>query len=521
MNGGLTPTKGEGSPVLSGAAVLNADHLVKDIGTRAVSGGFVTIAAQAAKVVLNLAAAAVLARLLSPKEFGLVGMVLGITGLVGLFKELGLSTATVQRDTITQQQVSNLFWVNVIVSGLLTVISFGIAPWAARFYHDPRVAGIMMVLSLTFVLTGSTVQHQALLARQMRFRVIAMIDVTSMFVGFAFACGLAKLGFSYWSLVAQQLVYAVSSLLLTWFYSKWRPSLPSRNSGVLPMLSFGAHLTLADFIGLLMINSDAVLIGRVFGAEPLGLYTRANVLLQRPLQQIYIPINSVLTPVLSRLQSDSERYRRSFLRAYTAMALITFSFAALCLALASPMVLVILGPKWEGVIPLFSAFSVAAIALPLSDAANWLFQSQGRGREQLRNHTIIGIVSLSSYVIGLHWGLLGVVIAIAIATTAIRMPVVYYFAGRVGPVCTRDLWMAFLSHSPCWGAVYLSAFLAQMMMKNASPIIQLIVCVPVGLAGGAVLLLAFRRPRESVFYLWHTIRNVFKKESHESNSYGS
>src|SRR5262252_5066072 len=144
----------------------------------------------------------------------------------------------------------------------------------------------------------------------------------------------------------------------------------------------------ADFIGLLLINSDSVLIGRFLGAEPLGLYTRANVLLQRPLQQLLIPINSVLTPVLSRLQNDSERYRRSFMRAYETMALVIFSFAAICLALSTPLVLVILGQKWRGVIPLFSAFAVVAIALPMSDAAVWLFQSQGRGKEQLRNHAI-------------------------------------------------------------------------------------------------------------------------------------
>jgi len=512
MSGVPAPTRGENSSVPSRPGVLDADHLVKDIGTRAVSGGLVTIAAQAAKFVLNFAAAAVLARLLSPKEFGLVGMVLGITGLVGLFKELGLSTATVQRDTITQQQVSNLFWINVFISGFLTLLSFGLAQPVARFYHDPRVAGIMMVLSLTFVLTGSTVQHQALLTRQMRFRVIAMIEVTSMFVGLAAACFLAQFGFGYWALVAQQMVYAIASLLLTWFTSKWRPSMPSRYSGVRPMLSFGAHLTLADFLGLLMINSDAVLIGRVFGAEPLGLYTRANVLLQRPLQQIYIPINSVLTPVLSRLQNDSERYRRSFLRAYETMALITFSFAAICLALATPMVLVILGPKWSGVIPLFSAFAVAAIALPLSDAANWLFQSQGRGREQLRNHALIGIVGLTSYIIGLHWGLLGVVVAIAIATTVVRLPIAFYFAGRSGPVGTLDLWMAFLSHLPCWGAVYLATALAQMTMKDAAPIVQLLVCVPIGLAGGTLLFLVFRRPRESAFYVWHIVRNSLLRQ---------
>jgi O-antigen/teichoic acid export membrane protein len=487
--------------------VLSADHLVHDIRARAISGGFVTVSAQAAKFVLNLTAAAILARLLTPREFGLVGMVLGVTGLVGLFKELGLSTATVQRETITQQQVSNLFWVNVAVSGMLTVISFGLSPWIARFYHDPRVTGIMMALSLTFVLTGSTVQHQALLTRQMRFRALAVIEVTSMLAGFTTACCLAKFGFAYWALVAQQMVSAAASFVLIWYTSGWRPSMPKRHSGVRPMLSFGAHLTIADFIGLSLINSDSVLIGRVFGAEPLGLYTRASVLLARPLQQLSIPINAVLIPVLSRMQSDSERYRRIFIRTYEALALIFFSLAAMCLALARPLVLVILGPKWSGVIPLFSAFAIVAVSSPLAEVAVWLFQSQGRGREQLHNHALGGAVTLASYIIGLHWGPLGVIVALAFTSMAIRMPIVYYIAGRRGPVTTRDLWKAFFSHLPCWGTVYLATALGQMMLKDAAPIVQLLVCGPIGFGAGAVLVLMFRRPRESASYAWNTVRS--------------
>ena len=503
------------SAAVSETEHLRTDHLLHDIGTRAISGGLVTVGAQGAKFVLNLTAAAVLARLLTPREFGLVGMVLAITGLVGLFKELGLSTATVQRDIITQQQVSNLFWINVFVSGFLTVISFGLAPLMASFYHDPRVTGIMMVLSLSFLLTGSAVQHQALLTRQMRFRAIAVIEVISMLVGFVSACWLAKLGFGYWALVTQQVVTAATSFVLTWHTSGWRPDRPKGNSGVRPMLSFGAHLTIADFVGLLLMNSDSILIGRVFGAEPLGLYTRASVLLARPLQQISMPINAVITPVLSRLVSDSERYRRTFIRTYDTLALIFFSLAALCLALARPLVLVILGPKWSGVIPLFSAFAIVAVSAPLAEVALWLFQSQGRGREQLYNHALGGSVTLAAYVIGLHWGPLGVIVALGITSMAIRMPMVYYFAGRRGPVTTGDLWMAFLSHLPCWATVYLATTLGQMLLKDAAPVVQLLVCGPFGLGAGVVLVLMLRRPRQSASYAWNTFRNaVVRQRSH-------
>lgn len=510
----VLPGNGDGVGVVSKPQIehFRTDHLLENIGHRAVSGGFATVGAQAAKFILNLTAAAVLARLLSPREFGLVGMVLGVTGLVGVFKELGLSTATVQRETITQQQVSNLFWINVALSGILAVFSIFLAPLVAWFYRDPRVAGIMLALSLTFLLTGSTVQHQALLTRQMRFRTLAVVDVTAILIGFTTACVLAWFGFAYWALVAQQLIYAATGLVLTWFASGWRPSMPKGNSGVRPMVRFGAHLTVADLIGRLSINTDSILIGRFFGAIPLGLYTRANVLLARPLDQVLTPISAVLIPVLSRLHADPQRYRRTFLRAYDALALVTFPFAAMCLVLSKPLVLVVLGPKWTSVIPLFSAFALVAISSPLSMVASWIFESQGRGRDQLRNHTLAGAVTVGSFVVGLHWGPLGMILALAFTSLVIRLPIVYYLAGRSGPVSTSDLWLGFFSNLPCWGAVYLTTTLAFMTVEQAAPLVQLLVCVPAGLGAGAALIFLFRRPRASASYAWNTVKSSLVRQ---------
>ncbi len=508
--GGSVETRRDDLATSSEAEHFRTDHLLENIGHRAVSGGFVTVGAQAAKFLLNFLAAAILARLLSPKDFGLVGMVLAVTALVGVFSQLGLSIATIQRDTITQPQVSNLFWINVGFSGVLAALSVGLAPLTARFYHDPRVTGIMLALSITFLLVGSTVQHQALLTRQMRFQALALIDVTSIAVGFALACCLAWFGFAYWALVAQQLATATCSLVMTWLTSGWRPHLPARNSGVKPLVSFGAHLSLADFVGQFSANTDSILLGRFFGAEPLGLYTRANVLLARPIQQLITPVNNVLIPVLSRLQFDPERYRRSYMRAYDTLALIVFSFAAMCLALARPLVLVILGPKWTGVIPLFAVFTLVAVSGPLSSICSWIYESQGRGQDQLFNHTAAGVVTIISYLLGLRWGPLGVVTSLAITSLLIRLPIVYYIAGRRGPVRTRDLWMGFLSHLPCWGAVVLTTSLADKAVAHAAPIVQLLVCIPVGIGAGAALILLFPRPRQSAFFAGSKFKNALK-----------
>ena len=279
---------------------LRTDHLVQNLGERALSGGVVTFSAQGIKFFLNLTSAAVLARLLSPTDFGIVGMVLAITGLLALFKDAGLSTATIQRERVTQDQVSNLFWLNIVFGALVCLANIAVAPLVAWFYHDPRLTHIMWALSLTFVITGSTVQHQALLTRQMRFKALAVIDVTSMLAGVILGAGLALLGFEYWALVGMQLCVAVVTLVLTWMVSGWSPTPPTRHSGVRSLVSFGFHLTVADLVACFTANADSILIGRTFGASVLGLYSRASVLLRRPISQVVTPVDAVLVPVLSR-----------------------------------------------------------------------------------------------------------------------------------------------------------------------------------------------------------------------------
>ena len=477
---------------------LRTDHLVRDLGERARSGGVVTFGAQGIKFVVNLASAAVLARLLNPTDFGVVGMVLAITGLLALFKDAGLSTATIQREQVTQDQVSNLFWLNILFGCLICVVGVAVAPLVAWFYHDQRLTHIMWWLSLSFLITGSTVQHQALLARQMRFTALAVIDVMSMLAGAILGAGLALLGFEYRALVCMQLCVAVVTMILTWMVSGWWPTSPKRNSGVRSLVRFGLHLTVSDLVACLTANTDSMLIGRTFGAASLGLYSRASVLLSRPISQIINPMSSVLVPVLSRLQSDPVRYRRMFLKVYDALVLITFPCAAIGLVLAEPVVQLVLGPRWKGAVPLFAGFALVAITAPLGYVPSWLFMSQGRGRDQLYSYLIAGPVTVAAYLIGLHWGPHGVILSIAVAYPAVLLPVIFYIAGRSGPVRAADMWSGFFAFLPCWGGAYFAASLVHRYITQAAPFVQLAICVPFGLVAAICTALCLKRPRATV-----------------------
>ena len=198
---------------------------------------------------------------------------------------------------------------------------------------------------------------------------------------------------------------------------------------------------------------DGLLIGRFYGAFSVGLYSRAAALLARPLEQFTSPVEAVFIPAFSRLQTQPDRYRRTFLQVYETIALASFLFTGMFFALAHPLTLVVLGPKWEKAAIIFAGFTFAALQYPLGSCASWLFTSQGRGRESFVASSIISIIMAASFIAGLPFGPAGVAIAYSASCLLIQLPIFYWLVGRRGPVSTRDLWSGFLRQLPVWGIV--------------------------------------------------------------------
>jgi PST family polysaccharide transporter len=490
---------------------LSTDHLMANLKGHTVSSGLITGVAQGAKFALNLAYSVVMARLLDPKDFGLVAMVLAFTGVLRVFKDAGLSTATVQREGVTHAQVSNLFWINVVVSGLMSLLVAAAAFPIAMFYHDSRLIGIALVLSTTFLFSGTAVQHVALLNRQMRFKMVALVEVGSMTASVVVGIVMAWAGCRYWSLVGGLITLEAAALVLTWLVSGWRPQGFKRRQGTRPLLAFGANLTAGNFVGYLVSGLDVVLIGRVYGAVPVGFYTRAQALLMRPLDQLIGPMSTVFLPTLSRLLSQPERYRAAFLRVYDAIALLALFGTAVVLPLARPVTLVLLGPKWEQAAAIFAGFAIAALYLPLAMITRWLLTSQGRGRDILTSNVLVAIVTVVSFVVGLPFGPVGVAMSFSISGLFLRLPILYHIAGRSGPVGTADLWLVFLRHLPLWIFVFLLTALARHLAAGLTPFLQLLLCAPVGLLGGVAYIYFCPPQRRAMDHLLTALAEVRKK----------
>jgi PST family polysaccharide transporter len=497
---------------------FTTDHLLTNLKGRTVSSVFVTFAGQSAQFVLNVGSIMILARLLTPGDFGLVAMVTTIIGFFRIFNEAGLSTATVQCDGITHAQVSNLFWTNILVGGTISLILAVGAPVVASFYREPRLISITLALCITFLFTTAAVQHMAILKRQMRFKMIALIQVSSVAVGILTGIVMALLKFGYWSLVGIQITTPLIALLLTWTVSAWRPQLPRRGTGTRSLLNFGANLTASSFLWSLARGSDALLIGRVYGPSSIGLYSRAGALIFRPVEQLIGPVESVFVPMLSRLQTQPARYRRILLESYEVIAIASFLLAGLLFALANPLTLVVLGPNWEKAAAIVAGFTLVAAYSPISSVSTWLLTSQGRGRDFLRLSLVTSSVVLVSFVAGLPYGPTGVAISYSAACLLIVLPADHYIAGRQGPVTTRDLWSRFFTHLPLWGVVCVVTWLTRRLVENAAPIEQLLMCVPVGLLAGVAFICTYAPSRRAAISLVVILRELLEARGDRSSA---
>lgn len=390
---------------------FNTAHVNANLKQLSIRGGAVTILAQASKFVLQMGSTIILARLLSPKDYGLIGMVTVVLGFAELFKDLGLANATVQKSHINHQQVSTLFWINFAIS-CLTAVSVAIAaPIVSWFYEEPKLTLITIVLSSVFILGGLTVQHQALLRRQMQFTYLAKIDIMSSFAGVIAAIVLAWYGQGYWALVWMQIVTAIVNALGSWLACSWRPGNPVVGSGIKPMLAFGGNLTGYNIVNYFSRNLDNILIGRYWGSQQLGIYSKAYQLVLLPIQQINTPITNVALPALSSLQNNPEQYCKYYYKAILLISTISMPLIAFLFASADKAILLILGDKWLDVVPIFRYLMPAAYNATIGVGMGWVYQSLGLVNRQLRWGIVSSFFNVIIFAIGVRWGAIGVAVA--------------------------------------------------------------------------------------------------------------
>ncbi len=405
---------------------FNTEHLKADLKGRSVRGGAVTMAAQICKFVLQMGSTVVLARLLLPEDYGLIGMVTVIINFAGLFKDLGLSTATIQKAEINHKQVSTLFWINFVISCATALVVAALAPVVASFYKEPRLTWITLALASSFIFSGLTVQHQALLKRRMSFTSLAKIEIISMLVGVVTAMISAWYGLGYWALVLMQIATSIANAVGVWVACSWRPGVLLRNSGISSMLAFGGNLTGFSIVNYFSRNLDNILIGQYWGPQQLGLYAQAYKLLLLPITQINTPITSVALPALSSLQSEPEKYCRYYYKAILLITTIGMPIVGFMFASADKVILLILGKQWLDAVPIFRFLMPAAFMGTFNVATGWAYTSLGRADRQFHSGIVTSTINVLIFLISVRWGAIGVAAAFGLSRPIIFVPTIIY-----------------------------------------------------------------------------------------------
>jgi PST family polysaccharide transporter len=393
---------------------------------RTARGALFSSSAQGVSFALRTVSMVILARLLFPADFGLVGMVTAATGFVGLFRDAGLSLATIQRNNLTKEHVFTLFWVNLGVGCLLSALSAIMGPALASFYHEPRLVGIAATLGLAFIFQGATAQHRAILQRNMRFRQLALIDTISIAASICVAVGMAVAGFGYWAIVAMTVGQTALNSAGTWFTEGWIPGAPGRLKEIRSMLRFGGAVSFNSVLAYVAYNTDKILIGRFWGAETLGIYGRAYQLVNLPTDNLNATLSLVAFPALSRLQKEPARLRDYFLKGYRLFLSLNVPITVSFALFADDIIRVFLGPRWHEAAAVFRLLAPTVTAFGLINPFFWLLLATGQIRRSLKMGLVFTPAIILGYTLGLHHGSRGVAAGFSITLLLLVAPLLFW-----------------------------------------------------------------------------------------------
>ena len=399
-------------------------HLIlRGLGWLALSQGSIQI--------LRVVFGVILARLIAPEEFGIMGMVATFSGILTLFQLQGFATALIQKRNITETHKSSVFWLTVAVGIMLTSLMIVAAPWIGTFYQNDRLVPVARAMSVVFVLSSLTTVHIALLTKKMDFKTISIVDIVGTTIGGLVAIVLAFQGSGVQSLVWQWIITEITRVVILWIFSDWRPLLLFRFHSLYDILGFGANLQISSIFKYVNHNIDNILIGKFLGSSSLGYYDRAFQLMRLPANHTTTLIGRVFFPAFAKFQDDHEKIRIIFLHATKVIAFIAFPLAVGSIITAPEFITLLYGPQWTATVFPFQVLALVG-AMQALGFFGAIYLSQGRTDILLYIQIFAVFLIVPAIVIGVHWNIDGVAIAYAIAIVLCAIPNQYIGLRLIG-----------------------------------------------------------------------------------------
>jgi len=379
--------------------------------SKTAKGIFWSGTSQVLKQIFQFIITAILARLLSPSDFGIIGMATVFTAFITLFNEMGISAAIIQKKDVKQEDLSSIFFINLLIGLFLTILTISISSIIALFYQKEILKLIMILLSFNFFLGAFAIVQQALLQKNLEFKKLMIVDVISLILSGSIGVFLAYNGFGVWSLVFQSLVYTLFRSILLWLVSNFRPMFTFNWQGVREYFIFSLNVLGFNIINYFARNLDYLLIGRFLGAAPLGYYTLAYKLMLYPLRNISYVIGRVLFPAFSAIQDNKPKIREAYLKGIQYIALISFPMMLGLFIIAPDFILVIYGSKWEPAIFIIQVLCFTGMFQSVGTTVGTIYLATGRADIQLKWAIFAVPLICLAIIIGLNWGINGVAVS--------------------------------------------------------------------------------------------------------------
>lgn len=420
---------------------MNSEATPADLTNRTVQGVSWSGLSQAVTQGCTWVVSVILARILGPDTYGLIGMITVFTGFAIIFGGLGFGMAIVQRKSIEDRHLSTAFWMNTAMGTAITLIMIAAAPLIASFYHEPYLSPLTRVMALRFLFDSLGIVQSALLRRNMRFRALGAIQIGTGILSGVLALAMALSGAGVWSLVVLTLGFALFPLPFLWSTTQWRPSWAFEWKAGRELFAFSGPILGQSIVSYWAQSLDTVLIGRYVGASALGVYSRASSLMLMPLTQVSAVVGNVMMSALSTIQEDKARVRRSYLKAVRLVAFVTFPMMVGLFVVSDHLILALLGPKWAGVIPILRIMCGVGL-LQSVGRWDWICLPQGRTDLYFYFGVISSAVSAVAFIIGLRWGVTGMAWASLISNLLLCYPI-WEASGRIINVSCKEMLAVF------------------------------------------------------------------------------
>ncbi|MDD4244393.1 MAG: MOP flippase family protein [Bacilli bacterium] len=371
----------------------------------------------------------ILARLLTPREFGLIGMITVFIAVSESFINSGFSSALIRKKDCSDTDFSTVFFFNLAAGILFFLLLFFSAPAISGFFNEPELTAILQVLGIVLIIDSLTLIQRTILTKRIDFKLQARISVIASIGSGVVAIAMAFYGFGVWALVAQRIVKQGLNSLFLWLWNRWKPLLVFSVKSFKELFGFGSKLLLSGLIDTIYRNVYYLIIGKYFSAQELGFYTKADEFKRLPSQNLNTIIGRVSYPVLSTLQDDIPRLRNNYQKLIRSVMFITFILMLGMAAVAEPMIHTLIGAKWEPAIIYLQMLCFVGMMYPLHALNLNMLQVQGRSDLFLKLEVIKKIIAIPTIVIGVFFGI-KMMIAGMMVNTLIAYYLNSYWSGK-------------------------------------------------------------------------------------------